>query len=46
MAIFAAITVALLSATGLDLSGAGWLVALCGLVAWQVTNQVVGAPTR
>jgi hypothetical protein len=46
VAIFAAITVALLSATGINLSGAGWLVALCGLLAWQVTNQVVGAPTR
>jgi hypothetical protein len=45
-AISAAITAALLSATGLNLSGAGWLVALCGLVAWQVTNQVVGAPPR
>jgi hypothetical protein len=46
VAIVAAITVALLSATGLNMSGAGWLVVLCGLVSWQVTNQVVGGPTR
>lgn len=46
VAIFAAIAVALLSGTGINLSGAGWLVAGCGLLAWVVTNGVVGAPTR
>jgi hypothetical protein len=44
--ILAAITAALLSATRLNTSGAGWIVTLCGLVAWELTNQVVGAPTR
>ncbi len=46
-AIVAAITVGTLSAAGFAVPGAaGWIVALVGLLAWQVTNLWMGAPTR
>ncbi len=46
VAMVAAITVGTLSAAGLTTPDAGWVVALCGVLAWAVTNLVVGAPTR
>ena len=46
-AIVAAITVGTLSAAGFAVPGAaGWIVALVGVLAWQVTNLWMGAPTR
>jgi len=45
--IVAAITIGTLSAAGFAVSGAsGWIVAVVGLLSWQVTNLWVGAPTR
>jgi len=36
-----------LSAAGFAVPGAaGWIVALVGVLAWQVTNLWMGAPTR
>ena len=46
-AIVAAITVGTLSAAGFAVPGAaGWIVAVVGVLAWQVTNLWMGAPTR
>lgn len=46
-AIVTAITLGTLGAAGFAVPrAAGWIVALVGLLAWQVTNLWVGAPTR
>lgn len=42
--VFAALTVGTLSAAGFTVPNAGWPVALIGIVAWEVTNLIVGAP--
>ena len=47
VAIVVAIMVGTLSAAGLSVPGAaGWAVAVAGVLAWQVTNLWMGAPTR
>ncbi|MGO4276584.1 hypothetical protein AB4Z22_43295, partial [Paenibacillus sp. TAF58] len=46
VAIVTAITVGTLSSVGLARFDGGWLVAITGIVAWEVTNLVVGAPQR
>ncbi|MFD2418261.1 hypothetical protein [Amycolatopsis pigmentata] len=45
-AMFAALTVGTLNATGLHVPNGGWPVCIIGMLAWQVTNLVVGAPQR
>ncbi|MGN6125872.1 MAG: hypothetical protein ACTHON_04865 [Humibacter sp.] len=42
--VFAAVTVGTLSAAGLPVPNAGWAVALLGVVAWEFTNLLTGAP--
>ena len=44
VAMFAAITLGTLSAAGLNVPNAGWSVAVIGVLAWQFTNLVTGAP--
>ena len=46
VAMVAALTIGTLGSAGLATPNAGWPVAVSGLVAWQVTNLVVGAPKR
>lgn len=46
VSIIVAITMGTLSAAGLDVPNTGWLVSVAGVLAWEVTNVVVGAPTR
>lgn len=43
--IFGALTIGTLSSAGLTVPGAGWPVAIVGLVAWEMTNRIVKAPT-
>jgi hypothetical protein len=44
VAMVAAITVGTLSSAGLNVPNAGWPVALIGIVAWEFTNLLIGAP--
>lgn len=44
-AVFAALTVGTLSAAGVHVPNAGWPVCIVGVLAWQVTNLVTGAPS-
>jgi len=46
VAIVTAITVGTLNSVGLAQFDGGWIVAITGVVAWEVTNLVVGAPQR
>ncbi|WP_345764782.1 hypothetical protein [Diaminobutyricibacter sp. McL0608] len=45
VAIFAAITLGTLNAAGFAIPDSGWPIALIGVLAWQFTNIVTGAPT-
>jgi hypothetical protein len=44
VAMFTAVTAGTLSAAGFNVSNAGWPVALIGIVAWEFTNLLTGAP--
>ncbi|HEU0257435.1 MAG TPA: hypothetical protein VFQ96_06305 [Microbacteriaceae bacterium] len=44
VAVFAALTVGTLGAAGFDVPNGGWPVALAGILAWEFTNLLVGAP--
>jgi len=44
VAMATAVTVGTLSSAGLAVPGGGWFVCVTGLLAWEVTNLVVGAP--
>lgn len=46
VAMVTAITIGTLSSAGFNPVNGGWAVALTGIVAWEVTNLVVGAPRR
>ena len=41
---FAAITEGTLGAAGFSIPNGGWIVAIVGILAWQTTNLVTGAP--
>ncbi|MCX7521548.1 hypothetical protein OSC27_04550 [Microbacterium sp. STN6] len=44
VAMVAAITVGTLSSAGFDVINGGWAVAVLGLLGWEFTNLIVGAP--
>lgn len=46
VAMVTAITVGTLSSAGFSTPNGGWAVGIAGLLAWQVTNLVTGAPQR
>lgn len=46
VAMVTALTVGTLSSAGLPMPNAGWAIGVAGLLAWQVTNIVTGAPQR
>ena len=41
---FASITLGSLSAAGFGVPNGGWIVAIIGILAWQFTNLLTGAP--
>ncbi len=41
----AAVTLGTLGSTGLPVPNGGWLIAVVGVLSWEVTNLLVGAPT-
>ena len=45
VAMFAAITLGTLSSAGFPVPDTGWTVAILGVLSWQVTNLVTGAPS-
>ncbi len=45
VAIFTAITLGTLSSAGFAVPNAGWPVAVVGVLAWQLTNRLTGAPS-
>ncbi len=46
VAMVTAITLGTLSSVGFNVPNAGWPVAVGGILAWQITNLVAGAPQR
>lgn len=44
VSMFAAITLGTLGAAGFSIPNSGWIVAIIGILAWQFTNLVTGAP--
>ena len=44
VAMVTAVTVGTLRTAGFPVPGGGWFVCVAGLLAWEVTNLVVGAP--
>ena len=44
VSMFAAITMGTLGAAGFSIPNGGWIVAIIGILAWQFTNLVTGAP--
>ncbi|WP_188679570.1 hypothetical protein [Subtercola lobariae] len=44
VSMFAAITLGTLSAAGFSVPNAGWPVALIGILSWEFTNLITGAP--
>ncbi len=44
VAMVSAITVGTLSSAGFAVPNAGWIVAIIGIVAWEFTNLLTGAP--
>ena len=44
VAMVTGVTVGTLSTAGFAVPGGGWFVCVAGLLAWEVTNLVVGAP--
>lgn len=45
VAIVTAITLGTLNSAGLEVPDNGWIVAIAGIVSWEVTNLVTGAPS-
>ncbi len=45
VAMVAAVTVGTLNSVGFTAFNGGWLVAVVGVVAWEFTNILVGAPS-
>jgi hypothetical protein len=45
VAMVTAVTVGTLSSAGLSMPNGGWAVCLTGLIAWAVTNLVMGVPS-
>lgn len=46
VAIMAALILGTLSQAGIGVPNAGWPICIVGVLAWQITNLVVGAPQR
>lgn len=46
VAIMAALILGTLSQAGIRVPNAGWPICIVGVLAWQITNLVVGAPQR
>jgi hypothetical protein len=44
VSMFAAITLGTLGAAGFSIPNGGWIVAIIGILAWQFTNLLTGAP--
>jgi hypothetical protein len=41
---FAAVTLGTLNAAGFSVPNAGWPIALIGILSWEATNLITGAP--
>lgn len=46
VAMLAAIVLGTFSTAGFDVPNGGWIIAIAGIVSWEFTNLVVGAPNR